>query len=250
MGIFNWLNVGGQVVDLASNIAGLLSEDSDEANGANYDLGSVVFALDQNQHTWVGNPTANDMLMMMSQTQLQPGSAQPGTATTPVLISANGGNDISQPMQLYQSGGTFAVAPVSSTSDTLTNAISFAIRSVAIASTVSIVNGVTANGGRQADGTWAFTIKSTGPTLTGGTITVTDQNNVTASAQVTFTNPDTAQDVSDGTAILPESLLLSPTITALEIVLEMSSTDVRALSNVSASTPLKDIPVFKNLKPR
>lgn len=250
MGIFDWLNVGGQVVDLASNIAGLLSGDSQESSGATYDLGSVAFAVDQNQQTWVGNPTGNDMLMLLAQTQLQAGSAQPGTTTTPLAISANGGQNITQAMQLYQSGGTFTVSPISSTSDTLSNAINFAIRSVAIASTVSIINGVTASGGRQADGTWAFTIKSTGSTLTGGKITVTDQNNVTASAQVTFTNPDSAQDISDGTAILPESLLLSPTITALEIELEMSADDIRALSKASASTPLKDIPVFRNLKPR
>lgn len=248
MSLFDWLNVGGQVVDLASNIASLFGDDETEDGSSNYDLGALMFGADGSGQLWAGNQNDQDMQMTMCMTTQQQGVV-PSTTTQPILVPANAGVNITSAVKNFQSGGTFTITPVAAPdADTLTQALSFAVRSLAIGATISIIGGVSGSFGRNADGTWNFSVRSTGPQLTGGKVTVTDQNNVSATASVTFQNR-TRQTEYDGSALLPAGLSLAPTIADVELELEMPPSDFCKLF-FNDSVPLKDIPIFNRKRSR
>lgn len=253
MSIFDWINVGGQVVDLASNIAGLFGEDRKNSTTTNpYSLGLLDFGASDGK-IYAGNSGTSDVMLNLCQTQQQGVSIS--TITRQFRVPPNSGIDITDAISGYQGGGSFSIVPYTAEltdgSNVIGQAISFAIKSIAIGATIAIIGGVKASFGQDPHtGMWTCSIASTGPTLLNGTVSVTDQNGISATANVEFKKPPRDRhnvgDASNGSASFPIGLYLSPTIADLEInlVVPMDSVEVICPPCIAIS----EIPAFQNLK--
>ncbi|WP_116829479.1 hypothetical protein [Pseudomonas syringae] len=249
-GISDWINVGGQVVDLASNIANLFGEEKEDSAPSTFDLGLLSFGVSDGA-IYVANPSqSNNVLLNFCQTQQQ--GLQSSTTSSPIVVNANSGIDITDIVNGYQGGGSFLIRLAETqnpTDDPVVQAIAFAIKILAVGTTIAIIGGVTGSFGKNPqDGTWSFSIRSTGPKISGGSLTLTDQNAMTLSAAINFSQSQGGEGVGDsiGQAVFPAGFNLSPSISDVQINLTAESQYAEFLE--LKSVPLSEIPAFKHLK--
>lgn len=238
-------NIGGQVADLASNIAGLIATDKQKGNSQQvYSLGDIAFAQDQGA-LFAGNAsTTTPYLLNLSETS-QVGTAI-STTTAPVSIPPQSATNVTQLVNEFVGGGSYMICPQpTSTQANLTQAISFAIKALSFAAAVSIINGITASFGQNNDGTWTLSIMSTGPSIMNGSVNVTDVNGVSAMVNLVLGQGAKADGTQTCTANFPSGMALMPTVADLEVNLQISAAS--SLFIELDTVPLSAVPAFKKL---
>ena len=242
MGWADWINVGGTVLDVASQISNLLGDKDDAANPVMQ--GTVQFTTDDAGNTYAQNMDP-DYGVTLTYSATQQSGQQISTVSqvqclaptqNPPPNSVNIYN-CTQDLSNYASGGFLSISGVANEDGgAVTSALSFALRCVAIGATIAIIGGITAQFGIDPNtGYYQITIQSTGPTLQSATVSVTGQNGGTFSGNMTFSSPSGSGSdlrVADGTfgsIDLPPGMNIDPLIAELDIILEIDSDSFRKL---------------------
>lgn len=240
MGWSDWISVAGSVLDIASSVAELVGREKDD-DAAPVMLGTVQFTsedgitiaenLDPNYGTFLTYsapaPQANGSMGTVSQVQFLAPTQNPPPNTS---SKYNCSSDLST----YLAGGNLAISGVlyDGTTDTITSALSFALRSIALGATINIVGGISASFGTNPQtGNMQLTIQSTGPQLQSATVRVTGADGKTFKGSMTFNNPK-AKHLADGTigaVDLPPGMVLDPLVSELDIDMEIDDSTARRL---------------------
>jgi hypothetical protein len=208
MGWADWINTASDVVDIASRVAGLFGQDRKDQDTAPVLLGSVQFVVDDQTVfaentdpdygtllTYSGmSPQANGQIASVSRVQYLAPTQNPPPNTT---YAYNCTSDL----QNYLQGGVLSINGVANDAmgNPMKSALSFAIRSIAFGTAMSIAGGITASFGKDAQtGLYTLSIQSTGPSLQSSTVHVKGTNGQAFDGSMTFNNPD-GKGLGDGT---------------------------------------------------
>jgi len=230
----DWLAVGGQVVDLASSIASLFGEGETAASDP-YTVGTVQWS---NIGGTIAAVNAGQTDLLLSYSMIQDQAGTPGTSMIVQPLKAGNGYDATSDLAEFQ-GGSFSILPeVEADGDTLTQALTFAIKSISVAVSIGIVGGISAGFGKNPSGGYTFTIQSTGPQLSSAKVKVTDVDGTSADLDMQFTN--SANDGTTSTVDVPPGLNMSPTVGELDITLQV---DVAAMDEIVGDRRSRCVPI-------
>ncbi|HYD38886.1 MAG TPA: hypothetical protein VEA60_14800 [Allosphingosinicella sp.] len=223
MGWLDWLNVAGSVLDIVSEVAGLLGDDEKEGGQPSYILGDLEWIPINGKIYAVNNDPSNDVGLLYLVQNLN-GTSQ-STLSTAVTIAANGGWSEETADLTQFLGGTVnlnGVPPAGA--DTPGRLFSFVMRTFSAATAINILGGVQGRFNKTDTG-WSFTLATTGPKLNSFKATVADPAGNSGSVEATFSKAQVGAD--EVTVALPPGLDLSTFVASMEVELTVDASEVR-----------------------
>jgi hypothetical protein len=240
-----WDDLGGIISGvgvIADGLSGILSEtDSPQP----YSVGSVnFFAQEGNIYAQNLDPDSGVVLNFAQSTvSIDPttGASSLGTATSPVVLDVSGSGvgaiAVVGPEIQSMLGGTLAMSafPSSSSGNPIGTAIGFSICAIGVATAINIVGGITAGFSKAPDGSWQFSIMSTGPSLASASVSVRAPDGTKAQMNMAFQSQEATG--STGTVEVPPGVNIHDTIAELDITLEVAASSAESfLDNLRKNT--------------
>lgn len=240
-GIFDWINIGGQVVDLAGSIAGLFGENRDKSrNGSTeYDLGLLKFGVNSKNQFYAVNECPQPVILTCCQTR-QDGMSMV-TAASSNDISPQSGMDITYLLNEFQAGGRFVISPVSTDPTSNTpgqTCLSFAVKALSLSTAIVLSRGIDASVSRSEDGRWKFHMATSQVAIQSASVTITDANGFSVKGTYDSQRADFSND-EPVDIFFPQSLVLSPMIAQLDVTVMVLSESVRL--DYSKCMPIADL---------
>jgi hypothetical protein len=227
MGWLDWLNVAGSVIDIVSEVAGLLGSEEDSGSASAYTLGTVDWVPYNGAIYAVNNDPSTEVGLLYVIPNLT-GTTQ-STLSTGIWLHPNGGfSDETANLTQFLGGTVSMNALPPADANTPGQVFSFVMRTFSAAAAVSIIGGVQANFNRTGTG-WSFTLRTTGPKIDSFRARVSDPAGNSGEVEAKF-KPPGAQVGSDSVTLdLPPGIDLSAFVASMTVDLTMAAGEVRKM---------------------